>query len=57
MREYCENDEEYIEFVMEFMKRAIIEIWIAWEEKPDEWMLETWKEMRNEKDKYKTLND
>lgn len=57
MREYCKNDEEYMEFVMEFMKRAIIEIWIAWKEKPDEWMLETWEEMRKEKDKYNTLNN
>ena len=55
MREYCKDDVEYMNFVMEFMKRAIIEVWIAWEERPEEWMLSTWEEMRKEKDKYTTL--
>ena len=55
MREYCKDDVEYMDFVMEFMKRAIIEVWIAWEERPEEWMLSTWEEMRKEKDKYTTL--
>lgn len=55
MREYYKDDVEYMNFVMEFMKRAIIEVWIAWEERPEEWMLSTWEEMRKEKDKYTTL--
>lgn len=57
MREYCKNDEEYMDFIMEFMKRAIIEIWLIWEEAPEGWMLETWKEMQKEKDKYTTKNN
>lgn len=57
MREFCKDDNEYMDFIMEFMKRAIIEIWIIWEEKPDKWMLDTWKEMLIEKDKYITIKD
>lgn len=51
MREYCKDNDEYMEFVIGFMQRAIIEIWIAWEEKPGEWMLKIWEEMLKEKDK------
>ena len=56
MREYCENDDEYMDFLMGFMKRAIIEIWIIWDEKPEEWMVEIWEKMQDDKNKYSTEN-
>lgn len=56
MREYCENDDEYMDFLMGFMKRAIIEIWIIWDEKPEEWIVEIWEKMQDDKNKYSTEN-
>lgn len=56
MGEYCNSNDEYMDFIMEFMQRAIIEIWIIWEEEPVDWMLEVWKKMQKEKDKYSTEN-
>lgn len=57
MRDYCKDNDEYLDFIMEFMKRAIIEIWLIWEEELEEWMLDTWEEMLKEKDKYTTRKD
>lgn len=54
MGEYCETNEEYMEFIEGFIQRAIIEIWIIWEEEPVDWMVEIWEEMQKEKDKFST---
>lgn len=56
MGEYCPTDEEYMQFLMGFMKRAIIEVWLKWEERPFGWMLEIWEEMQKEKEQYMTQN-
>ena len=52
MGEYCKGREEFLNFIMEFMKRAIIEIWLIWEEDPVDWMVETWEKMQEEKEKH-----
>lgn len=52
MKRYCADDAEYLEFIMGFLKRAIIEIWLLWREEPEGWMMETWREMEREKMKY-----
>lgn len=57
MRGYCKDDNEHMDLIVEFMKRAMIEIWLIWGEEPQSWMLETWKKMQEEKDKYITKNN
>lgn len=54
MRPYCKNDEEFLDFILEFMKRALTEIWITWQEEPDGWMQETWIKMQKDKEKHET---
>lgn len=53
--EFCKDEEEYMNFIKGFMERAIIEVWLIWEEEPFGWMLEVWEKMQIEKAKYITL--
>lgn len=52
MKRYCADDDEYLDFIMGVLKRAVIEIWLLWGEEPEGWMMETWREMEMEKMKY-----
>lgn len=48
MQFYCPDEDKYMDFVMGFAKRAIIEIWLTWGLPPEGWMKSTWLEMKEE---------
>lgn len=52
MQFYCPDDEEYLDFITGFVKRAIIEIWLTWGQIPEGWMQSTWMEMQKEERKF-----
>lgn len=56
MEEYCEDNDEYLDFVLEFLKRSIVEIRLIRGEEPKGWMLITWEKMQLEKNKYLLMN-
>lgn len=51
MKMYCENDDRYMDFIMGFIKRAIVDVWLKWRLSPEGWMKEVWAEMEEEKKK------
>lgn len=51
MKMYCENDDRYMDFIMGFIKRAIVDVWLKWRLSPEGWMKEVWREMEEEKKK------
>lgn len=57
MKGFCADDEEYVDFITGFIKRAIIEVWRMWGLEPQGWMRETWREMQEEKVKYNAARE
>lgn len=49
MREYYPNDDVFLAFILEFIKRALVEVHLIRSKELDEWMPEVWERMQKDR--------
>lgn len=54
---YCRDMNEFLDFIIGFIERAVVEIWVLWELEPVGWMKEVWGRMIGEEEKGRSISN